>query len=128
MASIVDCLAENIKKIREHQGFTQAQLAQSAGISLIFLQGIEAKRKWVSPTTTKALAQALNVTENKLFENCFEAKSAPSASLKRLRKPKLDHVPSDIYNALATTCCKPSWKWEAIRWIIQGYEREAPHA
>lgn len=122
MRSIMDCLALNIKNSRKKLGLTQSELAQKAGISLIFLQGIEAGRKWVSPQTTQVLAQALQTSESKLFENCFENSSLPKKSAKRIKKANLDHIPDDVFNALATTCKEEGWKWEAIRWIIKGYE------
>lgn len=135
MGSIVDCLASNVKRMREGRGLTQAELAKDAGISLIFLQSIEAKRKWVSPLTAKALAHALEVKESDLFENCFDEKGNPAtlASLKkssgrkrlvrRLKNATLEHVPDDIYNHLATTCRDKRWKWEVLRWLLEGHER-----
>jgi transcriptional regulator with XRE-family HTH domain len=119
--SIVDCLAENIRNLRKQRGLTQAELAKKSDISLIFLQGIESKRKWLSPETARSIAKALDVTEAALFKDCFEEKRTKK---KRPRNPKLDHIPDDIMLALVTTCSKNSWQWEAVRWIIQGFERE----
>jgi transcriptional regulator with XRE-family HTH domain len=127
MESITKCLAANIKELRKRGNLTQSQLAEKAGISLIFLQGIEAERKWVSPATTNAIAKALDVSESKLFENCFEKKIL--ASMEKSKGPKkrslskLDHLPDDIYAALETTCRHPNWKWEIFRWILDGYHR-----
>jgi transcriptional regulator with XRE-family HTH domain len=123
MESITDCLATNIRALRKEKGFTQGELAQKAKISLIFLQGIESKRKWVSPDTAKALAKALDVKEADLFKDCFKNKKAHSKK-SRIKNPKLDHVPDDIMTSLATTCVEAAWKWEAIRWIIKGFEEE----
>lgn len=135
MGSIIDCLAGNVKRMREGRGLTQAELAKAAGISLVFLQSIEARRKWVSPDTAKSLARALEVTEPELFENCFEEDGSPAGlrSLKksgargrrvrRLRNATLEHVPDDIYNHLATTCRDKRWKWEVLRWLLEGHER-----
>jgi transcriptional regulator with XRE-family HTH domain len=124
METVAECLAANIKKLREEHAMTQTQLAEKARISLVFLQGIESRKKWISPTTINNIARALHVSESRLFENCFAKKTEGKIS-KRLRGPKLDHIPDDIFNALATTCRKSSWKWESIRWIIEGYERKA---
>jgi transcriptional regulator with XRE-family HTH domain len=125
MESITKCLATNIRNLRKEKNLTQTELAEKAGISLIFLQGIESERKWVSPATAKVLAKALEVNESKLFENCFEKKRASLSSHPRKSGNKpLEHLPEDIMQALMTTCRHPEWKWEAIRWIIQGYERE----
>jgi transcriptional regulator with XRE-family HTH domain len=121
MDSITKCLAHNLRSLRKKKNLTQSELAAKAGISLIFLQGIEAERKWVSPATTQVLAKALDVSESKLFENCFE----PKAALKEVKRHQLqlEHVPDDVYYALATTCRKDAWKWEVFRWVLEGFER-----
>lgn len=125
MGSITSCLAKNLKTLRKEKGLTQGDLARRAGMSPIFVQGIESERRWLSPASARALAKALDVHESRLFENCFaeeESRKKRSAA-KRLARAKFEHVPDDIFNALATTCCHPDWRWETIRWIIQGYER-----
>lgn len=94
---------------------TQTDLAVKADISLIFIQGIEAERKWISPATIKSLAKALQVSESKLFENCFESQP---------QQAKWNHIPEDIVTALSTTCRHPQWKWEVFRWILDGYKRQ----
>ena len=121
MESIADCLATNIRNLRKQKRLTQGELAKKAQISLVFLQGIETKRKWLSPETAKCIANALEVTEAQLFKDCFEKSKAAK---KKIKNPKLDHVPDDILFSLTTTCLASSWKWESIRWILQGFERE----
>jgi len=123
MHGITKCLAANIRQLREQKGLTQTELADRAGLSAIFLQGIESERKWVSPRSARALARALRVPESRLFENCFE-RSDRLKRPRRLRRPTFDHVPTDIYNALATTCRIKEWQWDAIRWLIQGFENQ----
>lgn len=122
MGSIQSCLAGNIRRLRKEQNLTQSELAEKAGISLIFLQGIETEKKWISPQTVSSLAQALNVSQSKLFENCLPDGSR--VKVKRIGRASLDHIPDDIFNALATTCKHPSWKWEFFRWIIDGHSRD----
>lgn len=127
MSDITKCLAANIRRLRELKGMTQSDLAERAGLSLIFLQGIEGERKWVSPRSTRALARALKVPETRLFENCFESRDELRA-MKRLRKQTLDHIPTDIFNSLATTCRGTQWQWDAFRWILQGFENQQKSA
>ena len=98
---------------------TQMELAQKAGVSLIFIQGIESERKWISPTTIKALADAFQVSESKLFENCFEHDQSKGTDRQRF-----NHIPEDIWSALSTTCRHPQWKWETFRWILEGYKKQ----
>jgi transcriptional regulator with XRE-family HTH domain len=120
MSDIASCLSKNLRRLREKNDLTQAELAQTAGISLIFLQGIETRKKWLSPTTAKALARALKVSETELFFS----HPGQTRKIKRPRNPKLGHIPDDILHALSTTCSVAQWRWEAIRWIIQGFERD----
>lgn len=119
METITKCLATNIKELRRIRGLTQTELADRAKISLIFLQGIESERKWISPSTIKSLADALQVHESKLFENCFEKEVTNNRSQSRFA-----HIPEDILVALTTTCRHPQWKWEVFRWILDGYKRQ----
>ncbi len=141
-ATITKCLATNIRNLRKQSGLTQSELAGKSGISLIFLQAIEAERKWISPATVHAIAQALEVHESRLFEHCFEREShtaleshasalgqkkSQEEKKKRFKKANFDHIPDDIFNALATTCMHQSWKWEFLRWVIRGFEGEGHH-
>jgi transcriptional regulator with XRE-family HTH domain len=53
-------IGTHLHQIRQYRGFTQAQLANLAGISQTFVQKIE-KRKRISPRIVKDLALALEV-------------------------------------------------------------------
>lgn len=127
MDSITKCLASNIKKFRKENDLTQGELAERAGISLVFLQGIESEKKWISPTTVTAIAKALQVPESKLFENCLDQPFLAERKFDR-KKPKLDHVPDDVFYLLVTVCRHPEWQWETFRWILEGYARKSQTA
>lgn len=119
MGNITACLAKNIRQLRKQRRLTQNQLAKKAGISLVFLQGIESQRKWLSPQTIEALAAALEVPQARLFVS----HTLTAAKIRRLKRASLDHIPDDVFNALATTCKHPSWKWETLRWIVEGFSK-----
>jgi transcriptional regulator with XRE-family HTH domain len=121
--NITKCLANNIKKLRKENDLTQGELADLAGISLVFLQGIESEKKWISPSTVSAIASALQVEESKLFENCQQRGFSFAPKKFSRQKPKLEHVPDDVFYALLTVCRHPEWKWETFRWILEGYAR-----
>lgn len=123
MDNITKCLANNIKKLRKENDLTQGELADRAGISLVFIQGIESERKWISPNTVTAIANALGVAESKLFENCLDKVFPHEMKINR-QKPQLDHVPDDVFYALLTVCRHPEWKWETFRWILEGYAKQ----
>ena len=60
-------LAKNIKTFREHRLLSQADLADSSGISIPFLSEIERGNKWPFPDTLAKIARALNVRIYELF-------------------------------------------------------------
>jgi len=60
-------LSNNIKLFRGKHGFSQADLAEKADISINFLSSIERCAKWPSPDTLVKIAKALKVEEFELF-------------------------------------------------------------
>ncbi len=60
-------LARNIKNFRAQKGFSQAQLAEKADISLPFMSSIEQSSKWPYPDTLAQIAAALGVDVSDLF-------------------------------------------------------------
>ena len=61
-------LSSNIKKYRGNHGWSQADLAEKAGISITFLSNIERCVKWPYPDTLVKIAKALRVEEHELFQ------------------------------------------------------------
>ena len=60
-------LSSNIKLYRGHHGWSQADLAEKANISITFLSNIERGTKWPYPDTLVKIAKALKVEEFELF-------------------------------------------------------------
>ena len=60
-------LAKNIKKYRAQKGFSQAQLAEKADISLPFMSSIEKSSKWPYPDTLAQIVAAIGVDVSPLF-------------------------------------------------------------
>ena len=60
-------LSKNIKLYRSYHGWSQADLAEKANISITFLSNIERGIKWPYPDTLVNIAKALNVEEFELF-------------------------------------------------------------
>ena len=60
-------LSKNIKLYRGNHGWSQADLAEKANISITFLSNIERGVKWPYPDTLVKLAKALKVEEFELF-------------------------------------------------------------
>ena len=53
--------SENIKERRSSCNWSQVQLAQKSGISVNFINDLEAGRKWASPATLVKLAKAFKM-------------------------------------------------------------------
>lgn len=60
-------LAKQIKYLRALRGYSQAQLAERADISLTFVSAIEQAQKWPYPDTLGKIADALQVEVSDLF-------------------------------------------------------------
>ncbi|MCL2805468.1 MAG: helix-turn-helix domain-containing protein [Treponema sp.] len=60
-------LSSNIKLYRNNHGWSQADLAEKADISINFLSNIERGIKWPYPETLVKIARALKVEEFELF-------------------------------------------------------------
>jgi len=60
-------LSSNIKLYRRNHGWSQADLAEKADISITFLSSIERCVKWPYPDTLVKIAKALKIEEFELF-------------------------------------------------------------
>ncbi|MCL1931473.1 MAG: helix-turn-helix domain-containing protein [Treponema sp.] len=60
-------LSGNIKLYRRNHGWSQADLAEKADISITFLSSIERCVKWPYPDTLVKIAKALKIEEFELF-------------------------------------------------------------
>ena len=62
-----EILSNNIKYFRGNHGWSQADLAEKANISITFLSNIERGTKWPYPDTLVKIAKALKIEEFELF-------------------------------------------------------------
>jgi len=67
MTRLQQVFAKNLKYYRDRLGYSQAVLAEKAGISLNFLSLIEIARKFPSPENIENLAATLGVKPFHLF-------------------------------------------------------------
>jgi transcriptional regulator with XRE-family HTH domain len=61
-------LGVNLKLFRSHRSWSQADLAERAGISITFLSSIERGNKWPHPETLSNLAQAFGIEAYELIK------------------------------------------------------------
>jgi len=62
-------LSKNIKHFRTNHGWSQADLAEKADISINFLSSIERCVKWPYPETIVKISKALKIEEYELFRH-----------------------------------------------------------
>jgi len=90
MTNIRDLLAENMKKYRISQGFTQAYLAEKVETSTHYIGMIENKSKFPSPEMIERIAIALGIDTIDLF---IVKKKMPEA-IKAYREATIKDVKS----------------------------------
>ena len=60
--------AANIKRHRTSSKLSQAALAKKAGVSINFINDLEAGKKWVSPSTMIKLAKVFDIESYELIK------------------------------------------------------------
>lgn len=95
-------LSHNINRYRLRNGFTQAKLAEMAGISTGYMNDIEKRQRWANAKIIEKIAAALNVVVYRLFE------------------PHEDETESPVKNVVATVKEKVTTKSEEIENEVLG--------
>lgn len=92
-------IANNVKRLRLAAGYTQAQLAERAGISRVTMRQAENVDGKTSEQTIKMVAQALGVSIEKLQEEGTALKGVRFRALKKMRSK--EHVIAECANMLS---------------------------
>lgn len=100
--------AANLKEARIKHGWTQEDLAERAGLSPTAIQYYENNRRQPKGKTLEALAEALGVPEERLFQSAPLIPRPDNLSeleqiILRLREDMEQRVREDIYNQLLGT-------------------------
>ena len=82
MANLRDILAGNLKENRRKGGFSQAKLAEKAGISTQYIAMIELSRQFPTPEVLERIAAALDIEAYELFA----VPPSPESIMERLHK------------------------------------------
>jgi transcriptional regulator with XRE-family HTH domain len=69
-------LGQNIKNLRSHRQYSQAELAEKADISIIYLSNIERGKKFPKPAILSQIAEGLDVEIYELFKSNHVPKTA----------------------------------------------------
>jgi transcriptional regulator with XRE-family HTH domain len=89
---------KNIKNFRMHNNWSQVALAQKAGVSVNFINDIEAGKKWASPATMIKIATALGVSVYELLK----PPGLPPDNLNSLMRKYTDNVNEAMKNVRIT--------------------------
>jgi len=96
MANLRDILANNLKKNRRKCGFSQAKLAEKAGISTQYIAMIELSRQFPTPDVLEQIASALGIEAYELFS----VPPSPESSMERLHKDIIKEIREVIVEVL----------------------------
>ena len=107
MTNIREILAKNLREYRQKLGFTQAELAEKAGISNNFLAMIELKHKFPTPETLERLAEALCIDTFELFTTPV----SPQNVLEKMHMAILNDINRAIDSAVEKAISK-RWRKE----------------
>jgi transcriptional regulator with XRE-family HTH domain len=64
---LTELLLKNIKRVRTDKGFTQAEVAARAGLSLSYYNKVESLGSNLTLETIESIARALGVHESEMF-------------------------------------------------------------
>jgi len=83
-------LGQNIKNLRSHRQYSQAELAEKAGISIIYLSNIERGKKFPKPAVLSHIAEGLDVEVYELFKTNHTPKAATNDNKKLINRISKD--------------------------------------
>jgi transcriptional regulator with XRE-family HTH domain len=97
MSKIVEVLGNNIRAIRKSYGWTQEKLAEKSDISVPFMTQIELGRKTASLEVIEKIAQALNVSYERLFKTEISENKTIDSTLKIFETELIDELTNKIH-------------------------------
>ena len=83
-------LRQNIRNLRSHRQYSQAELAEKADISVIYLSNIERGKKYPKPAILTQIAESLDVEIYELF------KSNHTPATQNVNKKYINRISKDI--------------------------------
>ena len=114
---IMGVFSKNLRENRRKCGFTQAQLAEKADMSIHYLAMIELARNIPKVETIERIAKALNMEIYELFVEPL----SPTMDLKRLHQAIVADV-RDIVKEIVEEAFEKEWKKAKKTKIKRGYE------
>jgi len=94
-------LGTNIKNLRSHRKYSQAELAEKADISIIYLSNIERGKKFPKPAVLSQIAEGLEVEVYELFKSNHIPKTAAIDNNKFINRISKD-ITQKVMQAMET--------------------------
>ena len=94
-------LGQNIKNLRSHRRYSQAELAEKVDISIIYLSNIERGKKFPKPAILSQLADGLDVQVYELFKPNHTPKVVVSDDKKLISRISRD-ITQKVIHAMET--------------------------
>jgi transcriptional regulator with XRE-family HTH domain len=94
-------LGQNIKNLRSHRQYSQAELAEKANISIIYLSNIERGKKYPKPAVLSQLAEGLDVEIYELFKTNHIPRVASNYNKKYITRVSKD-ITKKVVQAMET--------------------------
>lgn len=92
MVTAINIASRNIERLRAAKGFTQADLAKMAGISLRTMSAIESGEHWYELSNVDAVARALGVPLWVVFYDKEAAPLPPTEAIEVLKDTVIDYL------------------------------------
>jgi len=94
-------LGQNIRNLRAHRRYSQAELAEKADISIIYLSNIERGQKFPKPAILAQIAEGLDVEVYELFKPNHIPKAAAIDNKKYINRISKD-ITQKVIQAMET--------------------------
>ena len=75
--TLMAVMADNLRRFREHRGWSQAELARRSGFTADAIAKWERGDKWPDPGAVKLLSQSLGMLMDDLFASPLGAQAPP---------------------------------------------------
>ena len=94
-------LGQNIRNLRSHRQYSQAELAEKADISIIYLSNIERGKKYPKPAILGQIAEGLDVEIYELFKSNHIPRVAANDNKKFINRLSKD-ITQKVIQAMET--------------------------
>ena len=94
-------LGQNIKNLRSGRQYSQAELAEKADISIIYLSNIERGKKFPKPAILSQIAEGLDVEVYELFKTDHVPKATATSNKKYINRISKD-ITQKVMQAMET--------------------------